>query len=85
MQNIDPYKEFKTKISPFIKIKSNSVFSVHNVYLLKLISRLRLNFSHLNEHTVRHGLTMELKLCAIVNQPQKKHYTFSCNATNIKQ
>ena len=43
MQNIDSYKEFKSKIS----------FSVHDV--VKLLSRLRPKFSHLNEHKIRHG------------------------------
>ena len=56
LQNIDSYKEFKSKKkSLFIKIKSSSIFSVHDVYGVKLLSRLRLNFSHLNEHKVRHG------------------------------
>ena len=49
------YKEFKSKISPFIRIKPNSIFSVHDVYGVKLFSRLRLNFSLLNEHKVRYG------------------------------
>ena len=40
---------------PFIKIKSNSIFSVHKVYGVKLLSRLRLKFSHLNEYKVRDG------------------------------
>ena len=47
--------EFKSKISPFIKIKSNSIFSVHDVYGVKPLSRLRLNFSYLNEHKARYG------------------------------
>ena len=56
LQNIDSYKEFKSKKkSLFIKIKSSSIFSVHDVYGVKLLSRLRLDFSHLNEHKVRHG------------------------------
>ena len=55
LQNIDSCKEFKNKASPFIKINSNSIFSVHDVYGVKLLSRLRLNFSHINEHKVRHG------------------------------
>ena len=49
------YKELKSKISPFINIKSNSIFSDHGVYGAKLLSRSRFNFSHLNEHKVRHG------------------------------
>ena len=55
LQNKNSYKEFKSKISPFIKMKSNSIFSVHDGYGVKLLSRLRLNFSHLNEHKVQHG------------------------------
>ena len=55
LQNIDSYKEFKSKMSPFIKIKLNSIFSVQDVYGVKLLSRLRLNFSHLNKHKARHG------------------------------
>ena len=53
--DLDLHKEFKSKISPFIKIKSKCIFSVHDVYGVKLLSRLRLDFSHLNEHKVRHG------------------------------
>ena len=54
LQNIDSYKEFKGEISLFVKIKLNSVFSVQNVCGVKLLSRLRLIFSHLNEHKVCH-------------------------------
>ena len=55
LRNKDSCKEFKNKASPFIKINTNSISSVHDVYGVKLLSRLRLNFSHLNEHKVRHG------------------------------
>ena len=52
LQNIDSYKEFKDEISLFVKIKLNSVISVQNVRGVKLLTRLRLIFSHLNEHKV---------------------------------
>ena len=35
-------------------IKSNSIFPVHDVYGVKFLSRLTLNFSYLNEHKVQH-------------------------------
>ena len=41
----------KVKITPFIKIKSSFVFSVHDVYGVKILSRLRFN----TKHEVRHG------------------------------
>ena len=40
---------------PFIKIKLNSIFSVHCVYGVKLLPRLRLTFRRLNKHKVWHG------------------------------
>ena len=86
LQNIDSYKEFSSKISPFIKIKSKSIFTVHYVYGVKLLSRLRLNFSHLNQHKVRYVFfKTELTVCVIVAQPQKQHDTFSCNTSSVKQ
>ena len=39
----------------FIRPKENSVFAIHDTKGLKLLTRLRLNFSHLNEHKIRHG------------------------------
>ena len=39
----------------FIRPKENSVFSIHDTKGIKLLIRLRLNFSDLNEHKLRHG------------------------------
>ena len=35
--------------------KENSLFSVYDLYGIKLLTRLRLPFSHLKEHKFRHG------------------------------
>ena len=64
LRHTDSCKEFKGKIPLFIKIKSNS--SVHKVYGIQRLSRLRLNFSHLNEQNVVRFLKMKTALCAIV-------------------
>ena len=88
LQNIDSDKYFKSKISPFIKIKLNSIFSVYDMYGVKILSRWRLNFSHLNEHKVQHGFNNGINCmcdCMCMCEPQKQHYTFSCNANSIKQ
>ena len=86
LQNIDSCKEFKSKISPFIKIKSNSIFSVHNVYVVKLLSRLRLNFSHLNEHKVWHGFENGTNcMCDCGSATETTLNNISCNASSIKQ
>ena len=37
------------------KKKENSLFSIYDPLSVKLLTRLRLQFSHLNEHKFRHG------------------------------
>ena len=59
MEKIVSDKKCKDKVSPYINIKSNSVFPGHGVYAVKLLSRSRLNFSHLNELKVGHGFKDE--------------------------
>ena len=39
-----------------IKSNKQSQFSIHDPQAVKLLSRLRLNFSHLKEHKFRHNL-----------------------------
>ena len=41
---------FKTCILNFVRLRENSVFEVHDINGLKLLTRLRLDFSNLNEH-----------------------------------
>ena len=36
--------------------KENSVFSIYDLVGVKLLTHLRFQFSHLNEHKFRHGL-----------------------------
>ena len=43
------YRILKT-ILDFIRPKENSIYAIHDISGLKLLTRLRLNFSHLNEH-----------------------------------
>ena len=48
-------KQFKKTILDFVRPKENSIYAIHNISGLKLLERLRLNFSHLNEHKFRHN------------------------------
>ena len=47
--------KFREIILSFIRPKENYVFAIHDTICLKLLTRLRLNCSHLNEHKLRHG------------------------------
>ena len=83
LRNMASYKVIKSKILLFIKMKSNSIFSVHDVYGVKLLSRLRLNVRHLNEHKFDNQDGTNC-MCDCGSQPQEQH-SLSCNASSIKQ
>ena len=56
IRNIESINKFNVTILSFIRPKGNSVFDIHDASGIKLLlSRLRLNFSHLNEHKFRHN------------------------------
>ena len=52
-RNIRSINKFKVTILNFIRPKGNSVFDIHDTNRIKLMSRLRLNFCHLNKHKFR--------------------------------
>ena len=55
IQSIESSKEFKRKIVDFIMSKENSIYAIQDISGLKLLTRLRLKFSHLNEHKSRYN------------------------------
>ena len=55
LRNIDSMNTFKSSILNFVKPRENSVFAVHDINRVKLLTRLTLDFSHLNENKFRHN------------------------------
>ena len=55
IRSIESSKQFKKTIVDFIMPKENSIYAIHDISGLKLLRRLRFNFSHLNEHKSRHN------------------------------
>ena len=55
IRNTALVNKFRKIILSFIRPKKNSNFAIHDTKGLKLLTRLRLKFSHLNEHKFRHG------------------------------
>ena len=60
--NLDPHLRksenfslFKSNILKFIRPSPNSVYNCHNPRGICYITRLRLDLSHLREHTFKHG------------------------------
>ena len=63
IRNIVSVNKFKEMILNFITPKENPFFAIHGTKGLKILTRIRLNFSHLNEHKFRH-LKIQLIQCA---------------------
>ena len=42
--------------------KENSISSIYDTLGVKLLTRLRLQFSHLNEHKFRHGFAYTINV-----------------------
>ena len=56
---------FRKKLLDCIKFVGNSTYRIHNPVGIKLLNRLRVGFSHLQEHNFRHNFADTLNnLCA---------------------
>ena len=73
--------QFKTKILSFIRPKENSIFKIHDITGTKLLNRLSLHFSNLNEHKFRHNFRAAIDpMCSCGLEPEATlHYLLSCN------
>ena len=73
-------------VSAFKKIikceeKENSLFSIYDPLGVKLLTRLRLQFSHLNEHKFRHGFEDTINtMCACGSEVETtEHFLLRCH------
>ena len=55
IRNAESIKQFKLMLTNFLSLNQISLFSIHDPVGVKLLMRLRLQFSHLNEHKFRHN------------------------------
>ena len=64
-----------------MKKKENSLFSVYDPLRVKLLTRLRLQFSHLNKHKFRHGFSDTINpMCACGTETETtEHFFLRCH------
>ena len=71
IKSMTSYTAFKNALSSFIRPKHVDTFGIHNPIGLQLLTRLRLGFSHLNEHKFRHNFRDFLNpLCECKLKPE---------------
>ena len=61
--------------------KENSLFSIHNSVAVKLLTYLRLQLSHLNQHKFRHGFEDTISPMCSCNMDieSNKHFLLHCH------
>ena len=60
IKNAETYASFRKMLLSFIRPSGNSTYKIYDPLGIKLLSRLRLGFSHLSEHKFRHNFADSL-------------------------
>ena len=79
---------FKKHLLNFIRPNSNNAFNINSLLGLKLLTRLRIGFSHLKQHKFKHNLQDSVDpLCSCGNNIESKfHFFLHCpNFTTQRQ
>ena len=81
IRNSESISIFKNKLLSFIRPVQSSVFNIFDQIGIKLLTRLRLDFSHLNEHRFRHNFENCLNpLCSCSLETEDTlHYLLHCH------
>ena len=80
IQNLESIAVFKNKLLSFIRPRKRFVFNANDPEGVKYLTRLRLRFSHLNEHKFRHGFLDTLNpLCnCSLEVEDSEHFFLRC-------
>ena len=77
IRRIDSYVGFRKKLPSFIKPMENKTFSIYDPLGIKLLNRLRVDFSHLSEHKFRHNFVDTLNpLCSCSLEAESTAHLF---------
>ena len=76
LRKAENIKCFKSMLKNFFNSKQKSLFAIHDPAGVKLLPRLRLKLSHLNEHKFRHNFKDAIALCVTVAPKLKQQTTF---------
>ena len=81
------YNLFRNTLLKFIRPVQRKTFHINGSVEIKLLTRLRLGFSHLHEYKFRHGFRDILNpLCSCsIEAETTLHYFLRCHFYNAKQ
>ena len=77
---------FRKPLRKFIRPVRRKTYNVNETVEIKLITRLKLSFGHLREHSFRHSFNNTLNsLCACSIEMKLPHLFFRCHCYNENQ
>ena len=81
IRNSESISSFKSKLLSFIRPVQSNIYNIFDPQGLKLLTRLRLGFSHLNEHRFRHNFQDCINpLCSCsLEIEDTSHYLLHCH------
>ena len=81
LRDINSINTFKLSILNFVRPTASSGFEVHDIKGIKLLTRLRLDFNHLNEHKFQHNFNDTINpTCSSGKEPEATlHYLLRCD------
>ena len=71
--------QFKHKLLEIVRPQGNSTYNICDISVVKLLTKLRVHFSALNEHRFKHALTASAQFVFVV-KTMKITSIFSCIA-----
>ena len=88
IRNAETYASFRKIPLNFIRPTGNKTYKIYDPLGIKLLTRLRLGFSHLSEHKFRRNFADSLNpLCSCSLETESKlHFFLSCqNYTSLRR
>ena len=84
IRNSESISSFKNRLLAFIRPEKSSIFNIFDPQGLKILTRLRVGFSHLNEHRFRHNIKNCINpLCSCsLETEDTSHYLLHCHHMN---
>ena len=81
IRNSESVSSFKNRLLTFIRPEESSIFNIFDPQGLKFLTRLRVGFSHLNEHRFRHNIENCINpLCSCsLETEDTSHYLLHCH------
>ena len=84
IKNLTSLSQFKSKLLTIIRPEGNSVHNISDIEGVRLLTKLCLTFTVLNEHKFRHNFDSLTPLCACGNDMEdNKHFLLHCPQLDV--